>query len=255
MENYELHRAARVFPKFIDDLSNWYIRRSRKRFWKSENDEDKNEAYATLHHVLSSLAKMMAPFAPFIAEEIYRNLTGKESVHLADLPTGDRHHVDEFLNDEMRRVREIVTEGLQFRAQAKVKVRQPLSSVTIKGVFQEELIEIIKEELNVKEVLIDAEQIEKAVLDVNITPELAEEGMAREIIRHIQEMRKEAGYEVDNRIKIWYTEQLEVFKSCHDLIAKETLCDGLLQGSGENADLTKELNIDGKSVGISIKKA
>ncbi|KKQ61616.1 MAG: Isoleucine-tRNA ligase, partial [Parcubacteria group bacterium GW2011_GWC1_38_22] len=164
MEAYELHRAARAFPKFVDDLSNWYIRRSRKRFWKSESDSDKNEAYATLHHVLVTLSKMLAPFAPFVSEEIYKNLTGKESVHLADLPTGDRHHVDEFLNDEMRRIREIVTEGLQLRAQAKMKVRQPLAKVFIKGIFEDELMEIIKEELNVKEVVVDAAQEAKVVL-------------------------------------------------------------------------------------------
>ncbi|NTW26833.1 MAG: isoleucine--tRNA ligase [Candidatus Moranbacteria bacterium] len=254
MENYEIHRAVRAFPKFIDDLSNWYVRRSRKRFWKSENDVDKNEAYATLHHVLVNLSKMMAPFAPFMAEEIFRNLTGKESVHLEELPTGDNHHVDEFLNDEMRRVREIVTEGLQLRAQAKIKVRQPLASVTIKGVFADELVEIIKEELNVKSVAIDAEQIEKVLLDTVVTQELAEEGVAREIIRHIQEMRKEAGYEVDNRIKICYNRQSSVFEKFGELIAKETLADSLVKGLMDDADLTKEIELDEGKNAIAIKK-
>jgi isoleucyl-tRNA synthetase len=254
MEGYELHRAARAFPKFIDDMSNWYVRRSRKRFWKSENDGDKNEAYATLHHVLVNLSKMMAPFAPFIAEEIYRNLTGKESVHLADLPTGDRHHVDELLNDEMRRVREIVTEGLQLRAQAKIKVRQPLAKVTIKGVFEDELIEIIKEELNVKEVAVDTEQIEKVVLDVELSPELIQEGLAREIVRHIQEMRKEAGYEIDNHIKIWHTGMAEVFEKFGEIIAKETLADAVVEGKDESFDLEKPLTIEGETAKIQIKK-
>jgi len=254
MEAYELQRAARAFPKFIDDMSNWYVRRSRKRFWKSDNDGDKEAAYATLHHVLVTLAKMMAPFTPFIAEEIYKNLTGKESVHLADLPTGDRHHVDELLNDEMRRVREIVTEGLQLRAQAKIKVRQPLASVTLKGVFQDELLEIIKEELNIKEVLVNTEQVEKVVLDAKITPELAQEGKAREIVRCVQEMRKEAGFEVDNRIKIWYNGQLEVFASFGEMIAKETLADAITDGLQENGDLTKEFMLEGEKIVISIKR-
>ena len=254
MESYELHRAARAFPKFIDNLSNWYVRRSRKRFWKSENDGDKNEAYATLHHVLVNLSKVMAPFAPFIAEEIYRNLTGKESVHLAELPTGDRHHVDELLNDEMRRVREIITEGLQLRAQAKIKVRQPLAKVTLKGVFQDELIEIIKDELNVKEITVDAEQIEKVVLDTIITSELAEEGLAREIVRHIQEMRKEADFEVDNKIKVWHDGMSSVFETFGELIAKETLAEVMIVGAAEDAELTKELNVDGQQTLLSIKR-
>lgn len=254
MENYELHRAARAFPKFIDDMSNWYVRRSRKRFWKSENDGDKNEAYATLHHVLVTLSKMMAPFSPFIAEEIYKNLTGKESVHLADLPTGDRHHVDEFLNDEMKRVRDVVTEGLQLRAQAKIKVRQPLSKVTIKDEFQVELVEIIKEELNIKNVVTDSQQVEKVVLDTEITAELAQEGIAREIVRHIQEMRKEAGYDVDNRINVWYNGKSEVFEKFGDLIAKETLADAISTDLPEDADLTKELVVDGEAYIIAVKR-
>ena len=254
MENYELHRAARAFPKFIDDMSNWYVRRSRKRFWKSENDGDKNEAYATLHHVLVTLSKMMAPFSPFIAEEIYKNLTGKESVHLADMPTGDYHHVDELLNDQMRSVREIVTQGLQLRAQAKIKVRQPLAKVTIKESILDELAEIIKDELNVKEVLVDANQEEMIVLDVEITKELAQEGVAREIVRHIQEMRKEAGYEVDNRIKVCYNRQSEVFEKFNALIAKETLADSITEGICGDADLVKEIMLDEKVLSISIKR-
>lgn len=254
MENYELHKAVRAFPKFVDDLSNWYIRRSRKRFWKSENDVDKNSAYATLHHVLAGLSKMMAPFAPFISEEIYKNLTGKESVHLAELPTGDRKHIDELLNDQMRLVREVVSEGLQLRAVAKIKVRQPLASVTIKESMEEELLEIIKDELNVKDVLIDGDQEQKVSLNVEITDELRQEGIAREIVRHIQEMRKEAGYEVDNRINVSYDGKSAVFEKFSELIAKETLADSIVEGKLENADLTKGILIEGQNFDISIKK-
>lgn len=255
MEKYELHRATRTFSKFIDDLSNWYIRRSRKRFWKSENDNDKNEAYATLHHVLVNLSKMMAPFAPFVAEEIYRNLTGKESVHLADLPTGDRHHVDEFLNDEMAKVRDIVTEGLQLRAQAKLKVRQPLTKVTIKETLQEELQEIIKEELNVKEVVMDESQAEKVVLDSVLTPELIQEGKARELIRYIQELRKEADFDVDNKIKIWYNGLSEVFSAMGGIIAKETLSEAINEGTPADFDIQKKVSVDGEDVELYLKKS
>ena len=238
----------------MDDLSNWYIRRSRKRFWKSENDTDKDEAYATLHHVLVTLSKMLAPFSPFISEDIYRNLTGKESVHLADLPTGDRHHVDEFLNDEMRRVREIVTEGLQLRAQAKLKFRQPLAKVSVKGIFQDELMEIIQEELNVKEVVVDAAQEVKVVLDTTLTAELIREGKARELVRYIQELRKEAGFEVDNKIKTWYNGISDVFDKFGALIAKETLSETISEGKPAEFDIEKSVLVDGEKVELFLKK-
>lgn len=254
MEHYEIHKAARAFPKFVDDLSNWYIRRSRKRFWKSENDVDKNAAYATLHHVLVGLAKMMAPFAPFIAEEIYKNLTGKESVHLTELPTGDRKHIDELLNDEMKAVREIVSEGLQLRAKAKIKVRQPLVSVTVKELPQAELLEIIKDELNVKEVLLNVDQEQEVSLNTEITVELRQEGVARELVRHIQEMRKEAGFEVENRIKISYAEKSEVFEKFSDLIAKETLADEVVEGLQAGSELTKKFSVEGEEFKVAIKR-
>ena len=136
MENYELNKACRVIPKFIDNLSNWYIRRSRKRFWKSEDDGDKENAYQTLHTVLVELSKLMAPFTPFISEEIYRNLTAVEtrhasSVHLADFPMANKDLIDEKLNQEMGKTREIITEALQLRAKAGIKVRQPLSELRV----------------------------------------------------------------------------------------------------------------------------
>lgn len=255
MENYELNRAVRAFPKFVDDLSNWYIRRSRKRFWKSENDVDKESAYATLHHVLSGVSKMLAPFAPFVSEEIYRNLTGKESVHLAELPTGVHAHIDELLNDQMRIVREVVSDGLQLRAKAKIKVRQPLSSVTIKESLEDELLEIIKDELNIKEVLIDQNQEEKVSLNVQITPELRQEGVAREIVRHIQEMRKEADFEVDNRIKVCYTGVSEVMEKFGELIAKETLADAISADTMESPELSKKFESEGEVFEILIRRS
>ncbi|NTU66457.1 MAG: isoleucine--tRNA ligase [Candidatus Moranbacteria bacterium] len=258
MENYELHRASRLFVKFIDNLSNWYIRRSRKRFWKSENDDDKNQAYATLYHVLVELSKLMAPFTPFIAEEIYKNLTQGESVHLEDFPQADASAIDEKLNQEMAKVREVISEGLQLRAKAKIKVRQPLQAVIVKNeVSNSELVEIIKDELNVKDVVVKKDQEEEIVLNTEITEDLKLEGQAREIVRAVQEMRKEADYVVDNRIEIAYDSASPIFSNpeLKELIKKETLANKLEEGGMENPDIRKELNIDGEKISISIRKA
>ncbi len=258
LERYDIYNAAKPLESFIDNLSNWYIRRSRKRFWKSENDVDKKEAYETLHYVLVTLAKLMAPFTPFVSEEIYRNLTGKESVHLADYPEASKELIDEKLNNQMAKVREIISEALQQRAKEKIKVRQPLSELLIKEELEKEFIEIIKEEVNVKSVSIVKEQsIEaRALINTKITEELRLEGVAKEIIRHIQEMRKEAGYEVDNRIMIGYNGWADVFEhpELGDMIARETLAEGILKGTMSDADLTKEFMIESKEVVISIKR-
>lgn len=252
MESYDLTGTARLFPKFIDHLSNWYIRRSRKRFWKSENDGDKDEAYATLHYVLVELSKLMAPFTPFLAEEIYKNLTGEESVHLADFPMADEKLIDEKLNEVMQAVRNVISEGLQLRAAAKIKVRQPLKELRIMNAeLRKEFVEIIKEELNVKEVSFGSDRIE---LNTEITEDLKLEGQAREIVRAIQEMRKEAGFEVDNRIKVGYSRGEEIFAKFGDLIAKETLADEIMAGSLPKADLEKECQVDGITVKIEVKR-
>jgi isoleucyl-tRNA synthetase len=255
MQGYDLVKATKPFEVFVDNLSNWYIRRSRRRFWKSESDKDKKEAYETLHYVLVTLSQLMAPFCPFVAEEIYKNLTGEESVHLSDFPVADKKLIDEKLNEEMETVRSIVSEGLQLRALAKIKVRQPLASASIKyKVSNIELNNIIREELNIKEVVINENQEESIKLDTNITEDLKLEGLAREIIRHIQEMRKEAGYEVDNRIEICYSPQSPVFQKFGDLIAKETLAGNLKEGRMENPGFQKEFEIESQKFGIGIKK-
>ena len=255
MEAYELNYAVRLLPKFIDNLSNWYIRRSRKRFWKSEDDGDKAEAYQTLYHVLIELSKIMAPFAPFMAEEIFKNLTGKESVHLEEMPMADESLIDEKLNEDMKKIRDIITEALQLRAKAGIKVRQPLSVLSIKyKVVSEELRNIISEEVNVKEVVIDETQSEDVVLNTEVSEELRLEGQAREIIRSIQEMRKEAGYEVDDRIEVGYDGATEVFSKFGDLIQKEVLATTFAEKLIEPADLKKELEVEGQRVIITIKK-
>lgn len=273
MEAYELNYAVRLFPKFIDNLSNWYIRRSRKRFWKSEDDGDKAEAYQTLHFVLVELAKLMAPFAPFMAEEIFKNLTGKESVHLEDMPIVDERLIDKELNQEMNDARTIITDALQLRAKAGIKVRQPLSELRIKSSkLRNEFLDIIREEVNIKNIQIDNIEMQKSsgefiiddinvkasieniILNTEITEELKLEGDAREIIRFIQEMRKSAGYEVDNRIKIGYIGASAVFEKFGPLIAKETLATGLSAGILDGFDLEKEIGVGEEKIKIRIRR-
>lgn len=255
MEKYELHKSARLIPGFVDNLSNWYIRRSRKRFWKSEDDGDKNEAYQTLYYVLVQLSKIMAPFTPFIAEEIYRNLTNKESVHLADFPMVHGDLVDEKLNEKMRNTRNIITEALQLRAKNKIKVRQPLSELIITNYeTQDDFIEIIKEEVNVKNITVKKGSEKKIELNTGITEDLRLEGYARELIRVIQEMRKDAGYEVDNRIQVGHKGMEEVFNKFGEIIQREVLANNIQSDLFLEKDIEKEFLIENNKVVISLKR-
>ncbi|HAT74279.1 MAG: Isoleucine-tRNA ligase [Candidatus Moranbacteria bacterium GW2011_GWF2_36_839] len=273
LEAYDVYSSAKSIEVFVDNLSNWYIRRSRKRFWKSENDGDKNEAYETLHYVLITLSKLMAPFTPFISEEIYRNLSSAvetqnfASVHLQDFPIADEKLIDERLNKEMEETRNIITEALQLRAKAGIKVRQPLSELLITNCeLRAEFLDIIKEELNIKEVkfvgefkMDDAQSsssVENIKLNTEITLELKLEGQAREVIRFIQEMRKEAGYEVDNRIEIVYSGESLIFNNIDlkKLIAKETLANGILSSNEISGDLKKTFEVDGEKLEIGVRK-
>lgn len=256
MDDYQLSKAARAFMPFIDNLSNWYIRRSRKRFWKSEDDSDKENAYQTLYDVLVTLAKVMAPFTPFLSEEIYRNLTNKESVHLVDWPTVKPELVDEKLNEEMQSVRSLVTEGLKLRTDAKIKVRQPLLEVRIKNqVLGTEMEEILKEELNVKGITVDEKQAENIILNTEITPELKLEGEAREIIRAIQEGRKKAKFSVEDRITLGYTGKEKVFAKFENEIAKEVLATSVQKGELPDAEYRETVELDGEQFSFSLKRA
>lgn len=251
MENYQLNEATRGIVPFLDDLSNWYVRRSRRRFWKSENDGDKSSAYHTLYYVLVQFAKVLAPFSPFISEDIYKKLTGEESVHLADFPTYDSNSVHSKLEEEMSSARKSIQEGLAQRARASVKVRQPLHSATVPA-LSDELKEVVKEELNVKEVKFGDE----ISLDFEITPDLKQEGLMREVVRVVQAGRKNAGLNVDDRIKLYLKteakELLEAIKKFEQEIATEVLAS---EWSDTSLSYSEEVGVEGQELTVSLEKA
>ena len=266
LDGYNLQDATKPILPFLDDASNWYVRRSRRRFWKSEDDGDKNDAYRTLHYVLVRLSYILAPFTPFLAEELYHNLTGdNESIHLKDwLPAGEEN---DFVTKQMNSVRSIVKEGLSMRAKANIKVRQPLDKVILYGKdfgFVGELnrnfdyMGLIKDELNVKHIKLRPEddREDKIDIDMEITPDLKREGLMREIIRHVQSARKKAGFQVDDRIELniassdaEITQAVDVFT---DTIKAETLAVKL--GSVADDMEKYDVKVDGKPVEIYLKK-
>lgn len=324
-EKYKLNEATRPIVKFMDNLTNWYIRRSRKRFWKSENDWDKLQAYETLYFALVELTKILAPFMPFVSENIFKNLTWKESVHLEDFPIYNKNLIDLELNETTDKVQKIINLWLAWRANQKIRVRQPLQSITITQSFEKYYNEIIKEELNVKEVLVvDGSSLAKRIckpnwrniwpkfgkdvkfimseakagnftelpngnvkvwdfelevgdfelvyessdanakiesgfgmvitMDDKITEELKQEWFARDIVRHIQEARKECNYNVDDRIfiKIESNELAETIANFANYIETETL--SKIDNSINSPDLEKDISIEEIKIKLSLKK-
>jgi len=335
MNDYNLPRATRPILDFVENLSNWYIRRSRRRFWKSENDGEKTEAYQTLYIVLAELSKVIAPFMPYVSDEIYMNITGEKSVHLADWPKVSKSAIDEDLNKEIHFVRAIVNLGHSVRSKAKMKVRQPLQSVTVAlpHDISQKLIEshkdVILEELNVKELKfvkeafdiierqvtpnakilgpkygkdvqtiiqkikandfeilgkdkvkvgdfvlegnevtigfkgkegfdVESDEGIVVVLDTNVTDILKKEGYAREIVRSVQEMRKEADYQVDDRILVMIKTDgkiAEAVTEFADYITKETLANELILSGDIESDKENTIEFDGITVKVAVKKA
>ncbi|HLC89863.1 MAG TPA: isoleucine--tRNA ligase [Patescibacteria group bacterium] len=217
MENYDLIKAGRPFGKFINELSTWYVRRSRERFKAGDETGVK-----TLGYVLLELSKLMAPFTPFIAENIYREIGGeKESVHLETWSKVNKKLIDKKLLDEMELARKIVYDCLTARAEAKIKIRQPLRCYVTKAAkkLNSDLIEIIKDELNIKELKFGKTN----QLDTEITAELKSEGNAREIIRQINQLRKEQDLTIKDKIVIYYSGLDEIFEQFAEEIKKATM--------------------------------
>lgn len=258
MEAYNIPAALSSVLEFIDDMSNWFVRRSRRRFWKSEDDQDKLEAYSTLYYALIYLAKILAPFTPFLAEELYQKMTGAgvvnseipESVHLLDWP--EAGVIDEAVFTQMAKTREIITAGLAERmkkteTEAQIKVRQPLAKLVYAGEKLDDFYEqIIMEEVNVKSV----EHGEALALDKTLTPELLEEGKIRELIRFVQAARKKAGLNVDDRIKLMVS--MEVPETYREMLMNEVLAEELVQEGNFGYD--EIVKVHGEAVTISLEK-
>jgi isoleucyl-tRNA synthetase len=269
MEAYDLVRASRPIQDFITNFSTWYLRRSRERF-KSDDQADKDQAKRTMKYVLLELAKAIAPFTPFIAEIIYRDVGGeKESVHLESWPKANKKLIDQTLLVEMELARKIVELGLAARAEAGIKVRQALSKFKIENLrFKiEGLDELIKDELNVKEVeFVKKNKIKEeagshikkegnytVALDTTITPELRQEGLVREIVRQINALRKEESLTIKDEVKIIYEtddkELNEAILKFKDSLAKNVLASAIERGEGE-----KELKIEDKIIKVKLIK-
>ena len=254
LDSYDAVEPARRIQRFVDDLSNWYIRRSRRRFWKSQSDVDKLAAYQTLYEALRTVAGLMAPFAPFTADAIHRNLCDGRSVHLADFPETVGAE-DAEVEAQMARARQGVEAGLAARDAARLKVRQPLASITLPGdELPEEIVAIIRDELNVKNVTFGAAEVR---LDTEITEPLKLEGLAREIVRVIQDRRKRLGFNVEDRIDTRYDADGMLVRAIErhaDYIKSETLSVTLKLGR-EHGFEGEQGMIEGEQIWIGLKRS
>jgi isoleucyl-tRNA synthetase len=253
LDGYDVTGAARAIENFIiNDLSLWYIRRSRKRFAEAEN---------TLRFVLSTLSKLTAPFIPFLSEEIYKETKSrgsktKNSVHLEDWPKADKKLINKKLSQGMERVRGIVALSLAERAKAGIKVRQPLQKLEVPQKMDKKLLDLIKEEVNVKQIVFG----KRLRLDTEITPELKEEGQLREIIRNIQEMRKKAELKPKDEISVRYSGSgilNEIIIKNKSFILKEAKIKKLISGEkmeSDRFDAEKEVVLDNQNLWLAIKK-
>ena len=336
-DSYDLTKVVRSVTDFVsEDLSNWYIRRNRRRFWASELDDNKKAVYNTTYEVLEGLCKLIAPVVPFVSEEIYTNLTNEQSVHLQDFPTYDETKINEAIEEKMDLVRELISLGRNAREEAKIKVRQPISEIILDGknkAIINDLVDLIKEELNVKNVIFTQDLNEYIsydikpnfkvcgpilgknikefqdklkdftqdnistlengntitlniggndiditydmldirinskegfnasnegnnfiILNTTLTNELIDEGIVREFISKVQQIRKTNDYEMMDNINIYYSHNDDFNKSIKnyiDFIKKETLAIDLIE-SDENYENTYDLN--GIELGIRLEK-
>jgi isoleucyl-tRNA synthetase len=284
LDVYNPTEAGRRLEAFVDDLSNWYVRRSRRRFWKSENDTDKLAAYTTLYQCLVTLSKLMAPLTPFLAEEMYQNLVvsvladAPDSVHLTDFPVADESKIDKRLSDDIRLAMRVCSMGRAARAQAGIKVRQPLAvnyvGIDLKG---RESLERVKpqilEELNVKELKYDTVENVAALADegyvvvgespcnsavsLEIPPELEAEGIAREIVRRLQTMRRSAGFDIADHIITYYQGDdyiRQVMADFADYIKQETLSQKLVEGVPDKDVFSQSHKLSGYEIRLGVKR-
>ena len=298
MDGYGPTNAGRRIQEFIDQLSNWYVRRSRRRFWRNEGDADKLSGYITLHTCLVTVTKLMAPLAPFVAEEMYQNLvcsvdpSAPDSVHLSEFPVADESLVDQPLMEATQLAMKLASMGRAARSKAGLKVRQPLAKVLVKvrAPAEREYIDQVRpqvlEELNIKDIQVieDDSPIAKQVLeqageetetilsvenysvsldggymvavDGDISPELAEEGLAREVVHRIQGMRRSANFDVTDRIVIYYqgpSEFADVMQGAFaDYIRDETLSTQLVDGSPDKEAATESTKIEGMEITLAV---
>jgi isoleucyl-tRNA synthetase len=249
----------------VDDLSTWYLRRSRDRF-KEEDEKERKTAIRTTGYVLRELSKAMAPFMPFLAEQIWQGVTGNEyqsdaSVHLQSWPAG-RSEPDSEVLEKMEAVREIVELGLAERDKAGIKVRQPLAKLIIhneKVALDEQYLKLIKDEVNVKEVELNKDNGEReAELDTELTPELIREGIKREVIRYVNALRKKGGLSIRDKADVyWQSDSKEVKKAIEEYrsdILKNVLADNIYNQDPQQADVNKEISLGEEGLGLGVKK-
>ncbi len=259
LDEYDATGAARAIENFvIEDLSLWYIRRSRKRFQKPASKKELEEASATLNFVLSSLSKLAAPFIPFLSEEIYQELGEKNSVHLEDWPKVNKKLIDNRLEKKMEVARKVVAAALAERAKARIKIRQPLNELRITNTDlrkEKELLELIEEEINVKKITFG----KTLKLDTKVTSGLREEGIIREVIRQIQEMRKKAELKPYHRILVRGsgTKELDqILTRNKELILKEIKAEDFHLGEKPKQvfNIEREIKVDQQRLWLAIRK-
>ena len=290
LDSYNPTLAARHIEHFADDLSNWYVRRSRRRFWKSENDADKSAAYTTLYQCLVTMSKLLAPLTPFIAEELHQNLVrsvnpeAKESVHLTDFPKVDTAKIDDKLNNDVSLAMKISSLGRAARAKAGIKVRQPLKKVMVKVESERErdalenLALEITEEINVKEIAILSKAKDlyqefpysqpgysivsddkyEVIISTELTPELIAEGTSREIVRRLQNTRRSAKFDIADHIITYYQAEdpiKQVMVDFTDYIKQETLSLELIDGLSPDKAHSEKHRIAGSDVLLAVKRA